>query len=315
MVKRIKKYICPYCGIEYNDNFWSYDHIIPSAIGGADKFKVISCSRCNYLISKEFEQKAIQSPIIDFEIKNLLREGHDIKIRRKKYHITLVKTLHDTSLGIPVKLGYDLIRKANTMKFVGRKSKNLNINAINEFWIKLKGDTISHDDKLAFSSLQYKILVGTCAWVFGIDDHMNHFLSKLRELMWNRDPNKIFKCWCSNKYSLSLVSSWKDDQLYKIITFNLENPPHHTILIRKTNNHLHSTVNLFGSLEVAICLGQIPLSNQIKVDENFEIFLIVKTDSNKVLKMEKDDYLKYKRENKSYKEEIKSLQDLQSEGI
>ena len=301
-----------YSGIEYKNNLWSYDHIIPTAIGGAEKFKIISCYRCNIKISKDIEQKAIMCPIIDFEIKDALRDGYMIRMRRKKYRINLVKTLHKTSFGIPVKLGYNLVTKTNTMQFVGREAKNLNIDSLKEFEIHLQGDNISKNDKIIFSALQYKILIGACAWIFGIGVYKSQFLSRLREIMWNKNPKDIFNCWCSNKYEVSLVWHWKDNQ-YKIRTITLENKPHHTISIRKKNGHLHANINLFGSLEVAACLGEVHLQDSIKINEEFNVVLIVKTDSNEVLQMSKNEYRRYKIENKSYKEEIKSLHELESE--
>ena len=84
-------------------------------------------------------------------------------------------------------------------------------------------------------------------------------------------------------------------------------------MIRKTNGHLHATINLFGSLEVAACLGEVHLQDCIKIDEEFNVILIVKTDSNEVLQMSKNEYRRYKIESNSYKEEIKSLQELENE--
>ena len=87
-----KLVICPYCGESLSKRPKSLDHIIPKQIGGANRFKIISCQNCNAEIGK-IEQHAISTMAISNLLAEMGRSGFNLKTRRKRDYIPLQKSV------------------------------------------------------------------------------------------------------------------------------------------------------------------------------------------------------------------------------
>jgi hypothetical protein len=123
--KKLRKhYFCPYCGREYEDKRWSYDHIIPLQMGGPKKFKVLACTDCNLRISKEIEQPAMQTPSMRHLMINVRSNGFKIRTRRKKNYIPLHRGI-GLSHRMPVKMFYGIEENAFFLDFKGNLLKNM----------------------------------------------------------------------------------------------------------------------------------------------------------------------------------------------
>lgn len=278
--------VCPYCGNEYRKNNLSVDHIIPKQIGGSEKFRIISCKDCNNKISK-IEQKSMQTLTISWLITEMYESGFKIGSRRKRGLIPLQKEV-GMGFNAPVKMYYNPKKKEKLLSILSPP-----LSPLNEDFVKRKSFiTITptsafeenEDDTIALVSLTNKIILGTCAWLWGDKFSKSRHANTLRDRMWNINIDKVFEMKSSDKH-LELPSKPDKDAM--------DNKPHHSILIGKLDNIVVGLLNLFGSYESSTVIGNI--------DNNFKkwlkyagVVVISKTTENEILKMTWKDYENFK---------------------
>jgi len=284
-MKVVKQYLCPYCGKTYRDNIWTIDHIIPKQIGGPSNFSVISCKDCNNKISV-IEQRGIQTLTINELITEMYEEGFKIKSRRKRGLIPLQKEV-GVAFESPMKFFYNPEKKERMMLMFSPPLYPLPEN----YW-KQKSFVAytptsafeeNENDKIALLSLTNKIVLGTCAWLWGEKFSQSKNAMDLRNKMWNVTLNDVVEMKSSDKHAV-LPSKPNEDAL--------DNKPHHSILIGKLEHLIVGLVNLFGSFESLTVIGDTndDFNKWLKCEG---IVVISKTTKNEVLKMT---WEKYKRE-------------------
>lgn len=298
--KKIKRYICPYCGTEYKNNKWTFDHIIPRDLGGPKSFKIISCSSCNIKIGKGIEQTVIGSIDMRLRLSSLAQDGIKIQTRRKKGVIAL----HDKvgfSMGKKVKMYHDM--KKNGMGSIaflnGLPSETLEVGK--EYCLIIPDEEPTAYEKAAWISLTNKIILGTCCWLWGNNFSLSKIGSALRKSIWKNSFDSIIELRENQKHAeWSIVEGnhhISQDELEKDA---LDNYPHHTINISKDKKNIDifsGIVNLFGGggFECGYHLGiEKDSFNEIEDEEEGIIIIIAKTTENTVLKMTIFEYERFK---------------------
>lgn len=285
-MKAVKQYFCPYCGKTYRDNIWTIDHIIPKQIGGSNNFSVISCKDCNNKISV-IEQSGIQTLTINWLITEMYEDGFKIKSRRKRGLIPLQKEV-GLAFASPMKMFYDPEKNERMMLMLSPPLLPLP----EKFWeqksfVALTPTSAFKDnenDTIALLSLINKIVLGTCAWLWGEKFSQSKSAMDLRNQMWNFKLDDVLEMKSSEKH-LELPSKPSEDAL--------DNKPHHSILIGKLEHLIVGLVNLFGSFESLTVIGD--TNDDFNKWLNCEgIVVISKTTKNEVLKMTWEEYKKYK---------------------
>lgn len=278
--------ICPYCGKSLSKRPKSIDHIIPKQIGGANRFKIISCQNCNTEIGK-IEQRAMSTMAISSLLAEMGESGFNLKTRRKRDYIPLQK-----SVGLaghsPVKMYYDSKTRHRELLFLTSPDEKLMalMHEKGEFYMigPRIGEDESEEDEIPLVSLASKIVLGTCAWLWGDDFSSTEQASNLRNTMRDLEVDKILKMDSSEKHLELSDDPGKDA---------LDNQPHHSVLIGKLENIVIGLVNLFGSFESMISIGS--------YDDKFRnwigdsgVVVIAKTTTNQVLKMTWEEYESFK---------------------
>lgn len=281
-----KNNICPYCGIPIDESGKSPDHIIPKQIGGPNKFEITSCEKCNHKLSK-IEQKALQSLSIKRSLKGVLEDGFEINKRRSRGLIPLQKEV-GFGFNAPLKMYYDVEKEETILTLLSHPLSALNkdLSEYSSFIVPVSAFEDDEEDIVALGSLAHKIVVGTCAWLWGDKFSKSKQAEGLRDTMWNNKINNITEL-DSNEKHLELDSQPGKDAL--------DNKPDHTILVGKEEDKVLGLVNLFGCCESLILIGD--------MDRKFDSWLksegvvvIVKTTKNEVLEMNWDEYLECKTE-------------------
>ena len=278
--------ICPYCGNTLSKRPKSIDHIIPKQIGGANRFKIISCQNCNAEIGK-IEQRAISTMAISDLLAEMGKSGFNLKTRRKRDYIPLQKSVGLAGRAA-VKMYYNSKTHEKELHFLSPPNEEL-IALMREkgTFYMLGPDLAAEDsekDEISLVSLTSKIVLGTCVWLWGDDFSTTKHASNLRNRMRDVKVDKIVKMDSSEKHLELSDDPGKDA---------LDNQPHHSVLIGKLENIVVGLVNLFGSFESMTVIGS--------YDDKFRNFIgdsgvvvISKTTTNEVLKMTWEEYESFK---------------------
>lgn len=284
-LKNKRHYFCPYCGKEYEDSNWSFDHVIPLVLGGPKKFKIISCIDCNTRISKRIEQPTMQTPSIRHKIAQLKLNGYKIRTRRRKDYIPLHRGIGH-SCGVPAKVCY---REENghgnmCIDFLDFP-KDLTLHQIT-----IPSDHETETDIISFASLASKIILGTCYWLWGEQFGRSKYADSLREIMWKNRLEDILQLERSEHHAVWNLEKNEDiEELNKFQEDALDNTPHTTICIFCFDNIVFGLVNIFGEIESMTRIGEIDPNLKIGIEERGTV-VIAKTTKNKVLRMTLTEY-------------------------
>lgn len=283
----MKRYFCPYCGKDYNDNSWTTDHIIPAALGGPRRFVITACKSCNNKIGREIEQPALMSESFKTALGELLISEPRIKLRRKVDYITLKATglLYKNLLA---KFFYDVKGQSQAIKVIPLPGAPTLEQLAQRKGLRLIMPVIEDGerDKEAQAHLVHKILLGTGHWLWGERFSRSAYSTRIRDLLWNRvDFDEIIDIPSDEKH-LTL----KDDLGKEVDA--LDNTPHATITICEYDGDLWGLVNILGGFESLVHFGK--LDPSIDLGINRGIVVIAKSTENEVLKMSWDEYERYK---------------------
>jgi hypothetical protein len=273
--------LCPYCGGILSKKVKTIDHIIPKQIGGCNVFTILSCQDCNSELSK-IEQIAIGSQSISnlraFEDES----GHIIRSRRKKDYMQIQKSVGLAGRQTPVKFVYNNKTHLRELAFV--RSPEEGLLEKKTFLMLMPDDKDSEQEKTAVVSMANKIALGTCAWLWGDNFSKTDQANVLRKSMRNMKEIEILDLGSDEKHLVLEENAQKDA---------LDNEPHHTILIAKWKSKVIGLINLFGSYESMVTVGD--------YDETFRewlgedgVIVISKTTINQVQKMTWKEYEKFK---------------------
>lgn len=274
--------ICPYCGELLSKRLKSIDHIIPRQMGGAHSFTIVSCQSCNAEISR-IEQSAMSTTGIRTLLAEMGESGFDIKTRRKRDYIPLQKSV-GLACWSPVKMYYNSKTQKKELVFLTPPKEELIEKGEFYMVVPVSATENSEEDDISLVSLASKIVLGTCVWLWGDDFSITEQASNLRSRMRDVKVDKILKMDSSEKHLKLSDNSGKDA---------LDNQPHHSVLIGKFENVVVGLVNLFGSFESMITIGQ--------YDEKFRnwigdsgVVLIIRTTQNQIMKMTWEEYERFK---------------------
>jgi hypothetical protein len=292
-----KHYFCPYCGREYEDNRWSYDHIIPLQMGGPKKFKVLACTSCNFGISRGIEQPAMQTPSMRDLVIHARSDGFKIRTRRKKDYIPLHRRI-GFSGRMPVRVFYGIKENTFCLDFMGNLPQDM---TIREFKKQLShGQAIipvdydTEEDTVSLTSLINKIILGTCFWLWGEKFAGSRYGEFLRKRMWENKMEDIQELKPSDHHAtLIFEENEVDVDIEEIEIDAFDNTPHNTIYIFAHDNTLLGLVNLFGELESLIRIGEVDSAIKLGIDQGGTI-VIASTTKNQVFKMSLDEYMRLK---------------------
>lgn len=283
----IKRYLCPYCGKDYNDSSWTTDHIIPAALGGPRSFTITACKSCNNKIGREIEQPALASDSFRTALGELLISGATIKQRRKADSIVLkgMGLMYKNTLA---KFFYDVKGRSRAINVISQPGGLTPEQLLQrkEFQIIMSVEEDGEQGKQAQVHLVHKILLGSGQWLWGERFSRSAYSTTLRDLLWNPiDFDKIIDVPSDEKH-LTL----KDDGGKEIDA--LDNTPHATIGIFEDDGHVLGLVNMLGGFESLVHLGK--LDPSIDLGINRGVVVLAKSTENAVLKMSWDEYERYK---------------------
>lgn len=270
--------ICPYCGEPMSKKAKSIDHIIPKQIGGCNRFTIFSCSDCNSEISK-IEQKAMETAEIRTLIAEMGESGFSIRTRRHRDIIPLQKSVGLAGHSV-TKMYYN--RKAHRRELVF-------LTPPDKFFLE-KGSiymlvpSSAEEDKVALVALASKIVLGTCAWLWGDEFSKTEQASIMRKRMRNMETVDILEMDSSERHVELSENPEKDA---------LDNEPHHSILIAKLENIVVGLVNFFGSFESMTTVGNYDEKLRSWIGDN-GVVVISKSTVNQVLKMTWEEYERFK---------------------
>jgi len=278
--------ICPYCGEPLSKRPKSIDHIIPKQIGGANRFKIISCQNCNTEIGK-IEQRAMSTMAISDLLAEMGESGFNLKTRRKRDYIPLQKSVFQAGHGA-AKMYYNSKTHEKELHFLSRQDEELITLMREKGGFYMLGPDLEAEDseeyEISLVSLTSKIILGTCVWLWGDDFSTTKHASNLRNRMRDVKVDKIVRMDSSEKHLELSDDPGKDA---------LDNQPHHSVLIGKLENIVVGLVNLFGSFESMTVIGS--------YDDKFRnwigdsgVVVISKTTTNEVLKMTWEEYESFK---------------------
>jgi len=273
--------VCPYCGESLSKRPKSIDHIIPKQIGGANRFKIISCQNCNAEIGK-IEQRAMSTEAISNLLAEMGESGFNLKTRRKRDYIPLQKSVFLAGHGA-AKMYYNSKTHKKELHFLSPLNEE-DVALMREkgtFYMLVAEDS-EEDEPLV--SLTSKIVLGTCVWLWGDDFSTTKHASNLRNMMRDVKVDKILKMDSSEKHLELSDDPGKDA---------LDNQPHHSVLIGKLENIVVGLVNLFGSFESMTVIGSYDDKFRNLIGDS-GVVVISKTTTNEVLKMTWEEYESFK---------------------
>jgi len=278
--------ICPYCGELLSKRPKSIDHIIPKQIGGANRFKIISCQNCNAEIGK-IEQRAMSTMVISNLLAEMGRSGFNLKTRRKRDYIPLQKSIGMAGRAA-VKMYYSSKTNEKELHFLSPPNEEL-IALMREkgtfhMLVPVTATEDSEEEEISLVSLASKIVLGTCVWLWGDDFSTTKHASNLRNSMRDVKVDEILKMDSSEKHLEQSDESGKDA---------LDNQPHHSVLIGKLENIVVGLVNLFGSYESMTVIGSYNDKFRNWIGDS-GVVVISKTTTNEVLKMTWEEYESFK---------------------
>lgn len=278
--------ICPYCGATLSKKPKSLDHIIPRQMGGAYSFKIVSCQSCNAEMSR-IEQNAMNT----MQIRNLLAEicesGIEIKTRRKRDFIPLQKGV-GMSCQAPIKMYFNNKTRRKELFFLSPPKREIKEGETYQMLIPVSATEDTEKDVNSLLALVNKIVIGTCAWLWGDKFSKTKQAADLRKRIRKVNPDEILEMESSEKHLVLSKDTEKDA---------LDNRPHHSILIGRMENLVVGLINIFGSYESMTVIG--------KYDDNFRdwigesgIIVISKTNVNQVLRLTWQEYESLKSDTK-----------------
>ena len=226
------------------------------------------------------------------EISHLLAEmgesGFRIKIRRKRDIIPLQKSV-GLSCRAAAKMYYNGKTHKRELVFLSPPKKELLERGSFSLIVPVSGMEDSEKDEISLLSLVDKIVLGTCAWLWGDDFSNTRQASDLRKRMRDVKIDDVLEMDSSEKHLELSDNPGKDA---------LDNRPHHSVLIGKFENIVVGLINLFGSFESMTTIGN--------YDDKFRNWLgetgfviISKTTTNEVLKMTWEEYERFKSNTKN----------------
>ena len=295
--KYIKRYFCPYCGKDYEDNKWSIDHIIPLQIGGPKKFKILSCSDCNLKISREIEQLAIQTPSMRHQIIQARSNGFQIKTRRKIDNIPMHRGI-GFSHRMPVKMYYSIKEDSVCLGFMGNLLNDMTPeefkNQLSSGQAIIPADNDTEKDTILLASLVSKIILGTCCWLWGGEFARSSYGDSLRKSMWENRMEHILELEPSDHHiTLMPEESEEEGDIENKEIDAFGNCPDNTIYIYIYDDVVFGLVNLFGEFESVLRIGKVNLEIDIGIVQKGTV-VIASTTKNQVLTMTLDEYKRFK---------------------
>ena len=292
-----KHYFCPYCGMEYDDNGWSYDHIIPLQMGGPKKFRVLACTNCNFRISREIEQPAMQTPSMRDLVIQVGSNGFKIRTRRRMDYIPLHRGI-GFSHRVPVKMYYGVKENAFCLDLRGIPQDNMTIEGFKkqlshgQAIIPVDYDTA--EDTISLTSLANKIILGTCCWLWGEKFARSCYGEFLRKGMWENKMEDIQELKPTDHHAtLVFEENEIDVDIGETEIDAFDNNPHNTMYIFSHNKALLGLVNLFGGLESLMRIGEVDSAIKLNINQGGMV-VIASTTKNQVFKMTLDEYMKLK---------------------
>lgn len=295
-IKPFKEYYCPYCGKQFKNSEWTYDHIIPLGMGGPKKFKIISCFNCNHKISK-IEQKAIFAPSIRSQIINLGIDGHQITHRRKNELLPVHRMVGESG-GKPVKLYYKTGDAHLSLVFLGDLPQNLTAEEYNQQFQHGQAiipiDKHSSEEYKSLLILVNKIFLGCGHWLWGKKFSESKIGCDLREKLLDVDLKEVDEIDESDNHAI-----WDCSENEELIGSEishldaLDNHPDTTINFFQSGDLYFGLINILGEFESMIRLGS---ADAIKLfdDKDKGIIIIAGSTKNQMKKMTITEYEKYK---------------------
>lgn len=295
--KSIRRYFCPYCGKEYEDNKWSIDHIIPLQIGGPKKFKILSCSDCNLKISREIEQPAIQTPSMRHQIIHARSDGFRIKTRRKIDRIPMHRGI-GFSHRLPVKMYHSIKEDSVCLGFMGNLPNDMTPEEfkkqLSSGYAIIPADKDTEEDTISLASLASKIIIGTCCWLWGEKFARSSYGDSLRKNMWENRLENILELEPTDHHvALMLEESEKEGDVENKEIDAFGNYPDNTIYIFIYDDVVFGLVNLFGEFESVLRIDKVNLEMNFGIDQKGTV-VIASTTKNQVLPMTLDEYERFK---------------------
>ena len=136
----------------------------------------------------------------------------------------------------------------------------------------------------ALLCLTNKIVLGTCAWLWGDEflksNHANYLRNRLKKV----DEHEVLEMKSDEKH-LIVQDIPEEDAL--------NNQPHHSVLIGKLGNQVVGLINLFGRFESLTLIGNYDDKFKNWLGEN-GIVIISKSTANEVVKLTWDEYEKFR---------------------
>jgi hypothetical protein len=284
--KILKEYVCPYCGSQYRDRDWTFDHVIPREIGGPKKFKIIACRECNGRISREIEQAAMGITHLRELLCDLIQDGHKINSRRKRRGSFETHKGYGLSGGRKVKMMRNMETGELELVFLD----NLGPPQTRQAIIPAENDRVPPD---CFLKLVNKVTIGTMVWLWGDEVAETKGVEELRGRMWNPiNPDTLLTLSESERHLAIKLESDADGENSNVIGQDaLDNRPNHSICIFREENIVFSLVNFFGELESMDWVIDDALA--ARIPDNDGIVLIAKTTENSIIRMSLDEYQAY----------------------
>jgi hypothetical protein len=295
--KPVKEYYCPYCGKEFKNSEWTYDHIIPLGMGGPKKNKILSCTDCNQKIGIK-EQIAIHAPSISSRIIDLEMQGYRIYGRRKSQARPFRRS-RGIADGKLVKFYHNFGDENLSLVFYGKplgeQSRPEKEDLLNSGGVaRVIFDEDTDEEGLAFISLVSKIFLGIGFRIWGDSFAQNKFGEKLRENLWNIKQEDILDIDESAHHAIWKIDDDEDPQYSEYIQNDaLDNTPDTTVCFFKSENMYFGLINILGKLESSIRFGNIDEFNLF--DDNDEgVVIIAGSTKNQMKIMTLHEYEKYK---------------------
>lgn len=246
----------------------------------------------------------MNSPFIMDLFGSLTIDGYDIKTRRKK-RILPASRNYGLCMGKKSRLFYNLDERCMSIEMYGEHPPTPQQLA-SSFHMIYPIDEERDEDHIFTSSLCGKIILGSCAWLWGDSFSTSKASEKLRSIIWNTKIDTTIKM-DSNDHHFTLVDSKdsisSDEQNVQSALFPFKysekeidafnNKPNHTVVLMATKElGLVGMVNLFGYFEsmVFTCEHDIePFLNTTGMK-----IIIAHTTENIIETYDLNDYLKYK---------------------
>ncbi len=219
--------------------------------------------------------------------------GVKIKTRRKRDHIPLQKeiglSLFSPSVTCPTMSYYNNETHEKEFVFLTNKEPPLTQGKTYTMIIPSFATEDDEKEKISQIALVNKIVLGTCAWLWGDEFIKTEQASELTRRMREVKIENVLEMESSDKH-LELPDNPEVDAL--------DNEPHHSILIgimdnKGMENKLAGLVNIFGEFESMTIFGDINDKFRKWLGSS-GVVVISKTTQNQVMKMTWEEYSKLK---------------------